>query len=135
MQVEQGFRRQLQGYRMTTAEILYHLPDHPAVLQSYVWQSLDMAPRFPELHRFPDFWSREIEGRLHSVRVGAVELITAGVAGRALPELTGLLASQRSSHRPSTADATNRAAASAIWAKLAKRAPEPARANTTVCGK
>ncbi len=72
------FRRQLQGYRITTAEILYHLPDHPAVLQSYVWQDLDLAPRFPILHRFLDFWSREIEGRLHSVRVGATQLISPG---------------------------------------------------------
>jgi uncharacterized protein Usg len=66
---------QLRDYRMTTAEILYHLPDHPAVLQSFIWQQLDIAPRFPELHKFLDFWSRSIEGKLHSVRVGAAELI------------------------------------------------------------
>lgn len=70
--------RQLRGYRLTTAEILYHLPDHPAVLQSYVWQDLDIAPKFPVLHRFLNFWEREIEGRLHSVRVGAVSLISPG---------------------------------------------------------
>ena len=35
-------QRQLQGYRLTTAEILYHLPDHPRVLQSFIWQELDM---------------------------------------------------------------------------------------------
>jgi len=78
MQTETGFRRQLDGYRLTTAEILYHLPDHPAVLQSYVWQDLDLAPRFPVLRRFLDFWSREIDGRLHSVRVGSVKLVSAG---------------------------------------------------------
>lgn len=57
------------AYRLTTAEILYHLPDHPALLQTYIWQNMDMAPRFPELRRFLDFWSREIEGKLHSIRV------------------------------------------------------------------
>ena len=70
-----GIQRQLQGYRLTTAEILYHLPDHPAVLQSYIWQDLDIAPRFPVLHKFLDFWGREIEGKLHSVRVASVGLI------------------------------------------------------------
>ncbi|OYV56456.1 usg protein [Acidiphilium sp. C61] len=70
--------RQLEGYRLTTAEILYHLPDHPGVLQSYVWQDLDIAPRYPVLHQFLDFWSRQIEGRLHSVRVGTAALITPG---------------------------------------------------------
>jgi len=69
--------RQLQGYQLTTAEILYHLPDHPAVLQSFIWQDLDIAPRFPVLHKFLDFWTREIEGKLHSVRVASVGLISA----------------------------------------------------------
>jgi uncharacterized protein Usg len=71
-------QRQLQGYRLTTAEILYHLPDHPAVLQSFIWQELDIAPAFPVLRRFLDFWTREIEGRLHSVRLASVGLISAG---------------------------------------------------------
>jgi len=66
---------QLQDYRLTTAEILYHLPDHPMLLQSYIWQEYDLAPRFPELKRFLDFWSREIEGKLHSVVVAHKELI------------------------------------------------------------
>jgi uncharacterized protein Usg len=70
--------RQLCGYRLTTAEILYHLPDHPTLLQSFIWQKLDLAPRFPELHRFLDFWTREIEGKLHSVKVGTVPLISPG---------------------------------------------------------
>ena len=38
------FRRQLEGYGMTTANILYRLPDHPAIIQSYVWQDYDLHP-------------------------------------------------------------------------------------------
>ncbi len=78
MQFQTPLERQLRGYRLTTAEILYHLPDHPAVLQSFVWQDLDIAPEFPVLHKFLGFWRREIEGRLHSVRLGAAELLTPG---------------------------------------------------------
>lgn len=59
----------LPDYRLTTAEILYHMPDHPAVLQTYIWQELDLAPRFPALRRFLDFWQRELDGKLHMVRV------------------------------------------------------------------
>ena len=66
---------QLHDYRLTTAEILYRLPDHPAVLQTYVWQDLDIAPRFPVLGRFLSFWQREIEGKLHSVRVASASLV------------------------------------------------------------
>ena len=66
---------QLKDYRLTTAEILYHLPDHPGILQSYVWQDLDIAPRYPVLHRFLDFWHRELDGVLHSVRVASAGLV------------------------------------------------------------
>ena len=69
------FERQLQGYRLTTAEIVYRLPDHLDLLQTYIWQSLDLAPKFPELHKFLEFWEREIEGPLHSVKVANTELL------------------------------------------------------------
>ena len=65
----------LTTYRLTTAEILYHLPDHPGVLQSYIWQDMDMAPSYPVLRRFLDFWRRDIEGPLHSVRVATARLV------------------------------------------------------------
>lgn len=64
------FRMQLRDYRVTTAEIIYHLPDHPDLLQSFVWQHLDIAPEYPNLRRFLDFWMHNIEGQLHSVTVG-----------------------------------------------------------------
>lgn len=69
-----ALERHLAGYRLTTARILYHLPDHPNVLQTYVWQDLDLAPEFPVLNRFLAFWQREIEGRLHSVAVATAAL-------------------------------------------------------------
>ena len=71
-----SLRRQLNGYRLTTAEILYHLPDHPGLLQSYVWQELDIAPKFPALNKFLHFWETSLEARLHSVRVAARGLIS-----------------------------------------------------------
>lgn len=64
----------IPDWRLTTAELLYHLPDHPHVLQSFIWQKLDRAPDFPELDRFLAFWQREIDGPLHSVRVASAAL-------------------------------------------------------------
>jgi uncharacterized protein Usg len=56
-------------YRLTTAEILYHLPDFPDLLQSFVWQKIDISPEFPVLRRFLQFWEANLEGKLHSVRI------------------------------------------------------------------
>lgn len=68
---------QLKGYRLTTAEILYHMPDHPAFLQSYIWQEYDLAPKFPILTKFLDFWHQNLDGKLHSVRVANVGIVSA----------------------------------------------------------
>ena len=75
MLVSPAFRKQIEGYGMTTAEIVYRMPDHPSLLQSYVWQDYDLFPKFPELSKFLDFWARTLDGALHSVTVGHRKLI------------------------------------------------------------
>lgn len=73
------FRRQFNDlYRLTTAEILYHFPDHPDLLQSYIWQEYDLAPKYPTLMKFLNFWSHNLEGRLHSIYVANQRIITPG---------------------------------------------------------
>ncbi len=66
---------QMKDYRLTTAQIFYHLPDHPALLQEFVWQELDLAPRFPVLIKFLDFWRDKLDAKIHSVRVAHAKLI------------------------------------------------------------
>ena len=73
--VSKDFIRQLEGYGLTTATILYGLPDHPKLLQTFIWQEYDLAPKFPVLHNFLAFWKRELEGPLHSVTVAHSRLI------------------------------------------------------------
>lgn len=72
------FEQQLHGCRLITAQIFYHMPDHDKILQQYIWQDYDTAPRFPNLYGFLSFWEKEIEGRLHSVYVAKKSLITPG---------------------------------------------------------
>ncbi|MEQ1931148.1 MAG: usg protein [Parvularculaceae bacterium] len=83
MRSDRDFSRQLEGYRLATAEILYHLPDHPSLLQTYLWQDYDIAPRYPVLNKFLDFWTRELDGALHSVRLAGKQIISAAEIGTA----------------------------------------------------
>ena len=64
---------QLEGWRLTTAEVLYYMPDHPALIQSFVWQTLDLAPRYPRVRKFLAFWKAEIEAVIHSVKLASGE--------------------------------------------------------------
>jgi uncharacterized protein Usg len=58
----------LKGYGLTTAEFLYHMPDRPHILQTFLWQHYDIAPRFPALYRFIEFWREKLDGPLSRTR-------------------------------------------------------------------
>jgi uncharacterized protein Usg len=73
--VSLDFEKQVAGYGLTTAEILYRRPDHKWLLQSYLWQDYDLFPEFPELKRFLAFWQEKLEGPLFKVTVAHCKLI------------------------------------------------------------
>ena len=63
------FESQLRGMRLTTAEIMYHMPDFRDILQTYIWKNYVFAPRFPKLTKFLAFWSQTLDGPLDTIRV------------------------------------------------------------------
>ncbi len=69
------FEAQLKGKRLTTAEVLFYMPDHPALLQSFLWQTLDEAPDFPRIQRFLNFWREQIDAVIHSVQISSAQQI------------------------------------------------------------
>lgn len=68
----------LKGYGLTTAELYYRMPDYRNVLNSFIWQEYDLAPDYPKLFEFIEFWHEKIEGPLHSVRFTHRKLIAPG---------------------------------------------------------
>ncbi|MEL6641016.1 MAG: usg protein [Pseudomonadota bacterium] len=78
----------LKGYGLTTAEMFYHMPDHPHVLNSFIWQDYDLAPDHNRLLKFIDFWREEIEGPLHSVVFTHRKMISPGEWRNVVGEFT-----------------------------------------------
>lgn len=73
----EDFQKRLCGYNLTTAEIIYHMPDRPHLLQSYIWQDYDISPKFPVLKTFLHFWQTSLDGPLHSIILAEQKLIKA----------------------------------------------------------
>ena len=71
----EDFREQLSGGGLLTAEIIYYRPDFPKLLQSFVWQTVDKAPKFPRLAQFLDHWRRDIEAVIHSINIAHSDLL------------------------------------------------------------
>ncbi|MFN4281901.1 MAG: usg protein [Alphaproteobacteria bacterium] len=74
---ENALALQLKGYRLATVEIIYRMPDHPDLLQSFLWQQYDIAPDYPTLRKFLDYWRANIEATIHSIRMANRELVSA----------------------------------------------------------
>ena len=87
--LSESCRRQLAGFGMTTAHILYRRPDHPWLLQSYVWQEYDTWPDLPVLLGFLSFWRKSLDGALHSVVV-AHSALNRTAEIRAIDSMLGL---------------------------------------------
>jgi len=64
-----------EGFGLTTAQIVYRVPDHLELLQEFVWQKYDTFPDFPVLGKFLAFWEEKIEGPIFSVTVAHARLI------------------------------------------------------------
>ncbi len=74
---------QMQGFHLTTAQIIYRMPDHQHLLQEYVWQDYDLPPSFPVLKKFLNFWVTKLDGPIHAVYVARQQIITASDYRRA----------------------------------------------------
>jgi uncharacterized protein Usg len=72
---QKDFAAQLKGFSLTTAEIFYRMPDHPRLIQTYIWQEYDLHPLFPRLKDFLDFWSANLDGKLYRIRVAHKALL------------------------------------------------------------
>jgi uncharacterized protein Usg len=60
---------------MASKDFIRQMEGYPTFLQTYIWQDYDLAPQFPVLIDFLDFWKRELAGPLHSVTVTHAQLI------------------------------------------------------------
>jgi uncharacterized protein Usg len=68
-------RRAPEAFGLTTAEIVYRLPDHLDLFQLFLWQQYDTFPTFPVLSNFLTFWEEKIEGPIHSITVAHARLL------------------------------------------------------------
>ena len=78
MRTDDELALKLRGWRLATAQVLYYIPDHPSLIQSFTWQTLDLAPEYPRIHKFLEFWRREIDAVIHSVQVATGETLAPG---------------------------------------------------------
>lgn len=47
--------------------VLYFLPDHPSLLQEFIWNYNDIVPELRETHKFLNYWHNNIEATINQI--------------------------------------------------------------------
>lgn len=45
------------------------MPDYLSVLQEFIWQTLDIAPDYPRISKFLEYWELNIEAPIYKVTI------------------------------------------------------------------
>jgi uncharacterized protein Usg len=54
---------------IVTLNVLYWMPDYTHILQEFIWQTSDIRPEYPRVHRFLNYWHDNIEAVISEVNI------------------------------------------------------------------
>jgi uncharacterized protein Usg len=66
---DKDFVFRLKNYSLVTVNILYYMPDHQSLVQEFLWQTLDLKPKYPRVKEFLYFWDKEIEACIKEIQL------------------------------------------------------------------
>ena len=52
---------------LVTLNVFYWMPDYENILQQFIWQTMDVKPKYPRVHRFLDYWHNNIDAVVSEV--------------------------------------------------------------------
>lgn len=70
-------------FELVTVEVLYRMPDYLHLLQTFVWQTMDVRPDFPVVARFLSHWKKNVEAPIQDVRIAGKSVVTSAEWRRA----------------------------------------------------
>ena len=54
---------------IVTINVLYWMPDYTHILQEFIWQTSDVRPEYPRVHRFLNYWHDNIDAVISEVNI------------------------------------------------------------------
>ena len=58
---------------LVTLNVYYWMPDYENILQRFVWQTMDVKPKYPRIHRFLNYWHNNIDAIVNEIRISESE--------------------------------------------------------------
>ena len=54
---------------IVTGRVFYWMPDYRHVLQEFIWQTDDIKPEYPRVHKFLNYWHDNIEAVIEEIKI------------------------------------------------------------------
>ena len=54
---------------LVTLNVYYWMPDYENILQQFIWQTLDVKPKYPRVYKFLNHWHNNIEVIVNEVQI------------------------------------------------------------------
>jgi len=54
---------------LITLNVYYWLPDYENLIQQFMWQTMDVKPKYPRVHKFLNYWHNNIDAIINEVQI------------------------------------------------------------------
>ena len=58
---------------LITLNVYYWLPDYENLIQQFMWQTMDVKPKYPRVHKFLNYWHNNIDAIINEVQISESE--------------------------------------------------------------
>ena len=59
----------IRNKTLVTLNVYYWMPDYDNILQQFVWQTMDVKPKYPRINKFLDYWHNNIEAIVSEIQI------------------------------------------------------------------
>tara|TARA_B100000029_G_scaffold513553_1_gene613493 strand:- start:3015 stop:3242 length:228 start_codon:yes stop_codon:yes gene_type:complete len=59
----------IRNKTLVTLNVYYWMPDYDNILQQFIWQTMDVKPKYPRINKFLDYWHNNIEAIVSEIQI------------------------------------------------------------------
>lgn len=58
---------------LVSLRVYYYMPDYRDLIQEFMWQTMDIKPKYPRVNKFLNYWKENIEAIIADVEIAEMD--------------------------------------------------------------
>lgn len=54
---------------LVSLRVYYYMPDYRDIIQEFMWQTMDIKPKYPRVNKFLNYWKENIEAVIADIEM------------------------------------------------------------------